>query len=119
MNDTLTDLSSRIAATVTQILQTDAELVSGYSTVKARATARYTILIGEAYAAGELTDEDLAAEVEELDRMAERFVRNLRALAHTAVERVFLAVAQTLRGALGAPALAQGVAPPELRLPQL
>lgn len=119
MNDLINRTAAELADAVGRILETDAEMVAGYSRVKARTVARYALLIGEAYALGALTEDELRAEVEELDRMAERFVRNIRALAHTAVERVFAAVAEALRGAIGASALARGAIPPELTLPRL
>ena len=119
MTETITQTATQLADAVSRILEADAEMVAGYSRVKARTISRYAAQIGAAFAAGELTEEELRAEVEELDRMAERFVRNIRALAHTAIERVFEAVAETLRGAVGAAALNGGAIPPELELPRL
>jgi len=118
MNDVITQAAAKVADSISRILEADAALVAGYSEVKARALTRYALLIGEAYAAGDLNEEDLRAELEELDHMAERFVRNFRALAHTAIERVFEAVAETLRGLVGAAALTEGAIPPELQLPR-
>ncbi len=119
MTEIINQAAAQLTDAVSRILETDAEMVAGYSRVKARTISRYALLIGEAYAAGELSEEELRAEVEELDRMAERFVRNIRALAHTAIERVLAAVAETLRGLIGASALARGATPPELTLPRL
>jgi len=119
MTELITQTAAQLADVVSRILEADAEMVAGYSSVKARAISCYALLIGEAYAAGDLSEEELRAETEELDRMAERFVRNIRALAHTAIERVFEAVAVALHGAVGTAALAGGATPPQLELPRL
>ena len=119
MTNPIEDVAGEIADTVTRILKTDAEGAAGYSKLKADAIARYALLIGEAYAAGDLSEDAMRTELEELDRMAERFVRNIRALAHTAIEAPFEVVAQTLRGAIGAAVVSRAVPPPELPAPRL
>ncbi len=116
MNDTINQITVEIADMLSRVLGTDAMLASGYSTVKARAIAQYALLTGEAYAAGDLDEAAFQEEMRELDRMAERFVRNIRALAHTSIERAFQVVSEILRRVAGVSALSQGIAPPELSL---
>lgn len=95
-----THIVTEIGRTVASVAQTDLALLHGYSRAKARAIAGYTLLIGEAHAAGQLSEADLAEEMEELDRMLARFVRNIEALASTLIERLLTAVAGVLRRVL-------------------
>lgn len=118
MSDRTHQAADEIAKAITRLLKADAQKAAGYSKVKAAAIARYALLIGEAYAAGELNEEEMRDEIEELDRMAERFVRNIRALAHMTVELPFDAVGQALRGVIGASVAAQGVTPPQIAPPR-
>jgi hypothetical protein len=62
-----------------------------------------------------MPDEQMTREMEELERMVVRFVRNIQALATTTVERVLRGVGEllmtVLRGLTGLPALDLAVAP--------
>jgi len=94
-------IAAEIGQTVSSILATDIALVRGYSEAKARAIAGFTLMIGESYAGGRLSDAALAEELAELDRMVVRFVRNIAALATTTLERLIGGVAAVLRRVLG------------------
>ena len=102
-------LSTEIGLVVSGILRTDLELLRGYSRAKARAIASFTVLLGEAQAAGGFSSEQMAREMEELERMVVRFVRNIRALAATTAERLLRGIGELLLGTLrqvtGLPAL--------------
>jgi|GEM_PF-2438955 len=88
MANTLDTLTAEIGLVVTKIAATDLALLRGYSQAKARAIASYTLLLGEGYAAGTISDEQMTQEMAELERMVLRFVRNLQALATTTIERI-------------------------------
>jgi hypothetical protein len=109
------ELTAEIGLVVSGILKTDLALLRGYSQAKARSIASFTLLLGEAYAAGDMSDEQLRRETEELERMAVRFVRNIQALATTTIERVLQGVGALLRrvlaGLTGLPPLGLPVAP--------
>jgi len=96
MAQSIDTLAAEIGRTVSRILKTDIALLRGYSQAKARAIARFTTLIGEARAAGTLDAGQMKAEMEELERMVVRFVRNIRALATTAAESVLAGLARLL-----------------------
>ncbi len=102
-------LTAGIGLTVTSIVSTDLALLRGYSRAKARAIASFTLLLGEGYAAGSITEEQMAQEMEELERMVVRFVRNIQALATTTIERLLRGIGDLLMAALsqvtGLPAL--------------
>ena len=102
-------LTAGIGAAVSTILSTDLALLRGYSRAKARAIASFTELLGEGYASGSISDEQMAQEMEELERMVVRFVRNIRALATTTIERLLRGIGDLLMAALrqvtGLPAL--------------
>lgn len=102
-------LAAEIGLVVSGILKTDLTLLRGYSQAKARAIASFTMLLGEAYAAGRMSDVQLAREMEELERMVVRFVRNIQALATTTIERVLRGVGallmKVLLGLTGLPPL--------------
>ena len=100
MTQTFDQLTAEIGLVVSRILRTDLALVRGYSQAKARAIARFTLFLGEGYAAGTISDVQLAREKEELERMVLRFVRNIQALATTTVERLISGVAEVLMTAL-------------------
>ncbi|MHA1528285.1 MAG: hypothetical protein ACTSVG_04655 [Alphaproteobacteria bacterium] len=102
-------LTAGIGLVVTRIVETDLALLRGYSQAKARAIASFTLLLGEGYAAGTISDQQMALEMEELERMVVRFVRNIQALATTTVERLLRGIGDllmaTLRQVTGLPAL--------------
>ena len=102
-------LTSEIGLVVTSILGTDLALLRGYSQAKARAIASFTLLLGEGYAAGSISEEQMAQEMEELERMVVRFVRNIQALATTTIERLLRGIGDLLMATLsqvtGLPAL--------------
>ena len=102
-------LTAGIGLTVTSIVSTDLALLRGYSQAKARAIASFTLLLGEGYAAGSISEEQMTREMEELERMVVRFVRNIQALATTTIERLLRGIGNllmaTLRQVTGLPAL--------------
>jgi hypothetical protein len=102
-------LTAGIGVAVSSIVSTDLALLRGYSRAKARAIASFTLLLGEGYAAGSISEEQMAQEMEELERMVVRFVRNIQALATTTVERLLRGIGDllmaTLRQVIGLPAL--------------
>jgi hypothetical protein len=102
-------LTAGIGAAVSSIVRTDLALLRGYSQAKARAIASFTLLLGEGYAAGSISEEQMTQEMEELERMVVRFVRNIQALATTTVERLLRGIGDLLMAALrqvtGLPAL--------------
>lgn len=106
------NLVSDVTQAMTDILQKDVKLLSGYSQSKAQTIARFTKLIGEGYANGEIDEEQIKDELEELNMMVERYVRNLQALANTTIERLIKAVTSTLYGAISIAAGAAGVSLP-------
>ncbi len=109
MTQDLDQLTARIGETVSQILRADLALLRGYSEAKARSVASFTLLLGEAFAAGSVSEAQLREEMEELQRMTARFVRNIQALAATTAERLLGAVTgillAMLRQLTGLPAL--------------
>ncbi len=102
-------LTAGIGLAVTRIVETDLALLRGYSQAKARAIASFTLLLGEGYAAGTISEEQMTQEMDELERMVIRFVRNIQALATTTVERLLRGIGDllmaTLRQVTGLPAL--------------
>lgn len=102
-------LTAEIGLVVSNILKTDLALLRGYSQAKARAIASFTLILGEGYAVGKIGDAQLQSELEELDRMVTRFVRNLQALATTTIERLLRGIGSllmtTLTTMIGLPAL--------------
>jgi hypothetical protein len=102
-------LTSEIGLVVTSILNTDLALLRGYSQAKARAIAGFTLLLAEGHASGSISGEQLADEMTELERMVVRFVRNIQALAITAIERLLRGIGNLLMATLsqvtGLPAL--------------
>lgn len=102
-------LTAQIGLVVSRIVQTDLALLRGYSEAKARAIASYTMILGDAYARGAISEEEMRAELVELERMVVRFVRNIEALAVTTVERLLQGIANllftTLTGLTGVPQL--------------
>ncbi len=102
-------LTAGIGAAVSSIVRTDLALLRGYSQAKARAIASFTLLLGEGYAAGSISEEQMSQEMEELERMVVRFVRNIQALATTTIERLLRGIGDllmaTLRQVTGLPAL--------------
>jgi len=112
MSQTFDELTAEIGLVVSGILKTDLALLRGYSQAKARSIASFTLLLGEAYAAGRMSDEQMTRETAELERMVTRFVRNIRALATTTAERVLQGVGALLMRVLtGLTPLALPVAP--------
>jgi len=109
MANTLDTLTSEIGLVVTKITTTDLTLLRGYSQAKARAIASFTLLLGEGYAAGSISEEQMTQEMVELERMVARFVRNIQALATTTIERLLKGIADLLMGTMlqltGLPAL--------------
>jgi hypothetical protein len=109
------ELTAEIGLVVSGILKTDLALLRGYSQAKARAIASFTLLLGEAYAAGGMSDDQMKRETEELERMVVRFVRNIQALATTTIERVLHGVGallmRVLAGLTGLPPLELLAAP--------
>ena len=102
-------LTAGIGLAVSKIVSTDLALLRGYSQAKARAIASFTVLLGEGYASGSISEEQMAQEMEELERMVVRFVRNIQALATTTIERLLRGIGDLLMAALsrvtGLPAL--------------
>jgi hypothetical protein len=102
-------LTAEIGLVVTKIVNTDLALLRGYSQAKARAIASFTILLGEGYASGSISKDQMARETVELERMVVRFVRNIQALATTTIERLLRGIGDLLMTALrtvtGLPAL--------------
>ena len=100
-------LTGEIGIVVTKIINTDLALLRGYSQAKARAIASFTLLLGEGYAAGSISEDQMAQEVVELERMVARFVRNIQALATTTIERLLSGIQNllmtTLRQVTGLP----------------
>lgn len=113
----LDSLLDSILSSMTDIIGKDVKLLRGYSRSKAKSIARFTKLVGEGYASGEIDAAELEAELEEIDLMVDRFVRNLRALAHVTIERLVMAVTGALYGAIRAAATAGGVPLPAIDLP--
>ncbi len=101
-------LTAGIGLAVSNIVSTDLALLRGYSQAKARAIASFTVLLGEGYAAGSISEEQMTQEMNELERMVVRFVRNIQALATTAIERLLRGIGDllmaTLRQVTGLPA---------------
>lgn len=116
MTPSLDTLSSDIGQTVSRIIGTDLALLRGYSEAKARSIAHFTLLMGEAYAAGEITAGQLEREQGELARMVARFVRNLGALVSTTAERLTGQIMGLLTGTIGMLAGAAGLAVPVARV---
>ena len=102
-------LTGEIGLVVTRIVNTDLALLRGYSQAKARAIASFTLLLGEGYAAGTISEEQMTQEMDELERMVVRFVRNIQALATTTIERLLRGIGDLLMATLmqvtGLPAL--------------
>jgi len=102
-------LTGEIGLVVTKIVNTDLALLRGYSQAKARAIASFTLVLGEGYAAGSITEDQMNQEMAELERMVLRFVRNIQALATTTIERLLRGIGDLLMAALrqmtGLPAL--------------
>lgn len=102
-------LTSEIGLVAARIVNTDLALLRGYSQAKARAIASFTLLLGQGYAAGSISEEQMAQETAELERMVVRFVRNIQALATTTVERLLRGIGEllitTLRQLTGMPIL--------------
>jgi hypothetical protein len=102
-------LTAEIGLAVTRIVETDLALLRGYSRAKARAIASFTVLLGEGYATGRVSDEQMTMEMVELERMVVRFVRNMQALATTTVERLLRSIgavlSATLQRVIGLPIL--------------
>lgn len=102
-------LTAEIGLVVSRIAQADLALLRGYSEAKARAIASFTMILGEAYAKGKISDEEMKEELIELERMVVRFVRNIEALAVTTVERLLRGIGElilrTLTGITGVPRL--------------
>jgi hypothetical protein len=100
-------LTGEIGLVVTKIVNTDLALLRGYSQAKARAIASFTLLLGEGYAAGSISEEQMTHETVELERMVARFVRNIQALATTTIERLLRGIQDllmtTLRQVTGLP----------------
>ena len=110
------DLVGDMAQAMADVVNTDITLLRGYSKAKAKTIARFTKLIAEGYAAGEIDEAELEDELDELDMMVERWIRNLKALANTTIERLIKAVTTTLYGAITTVAAAAGVPLPALNL---
>ncbi|HUF88190.1 MAG TPA: hypothetical protein VMM59_12470 [Thermohalobaculum sp.] len=100
MADSFKQLTTEIGMVVTRILRADLALLAGYSQAKAQAVARFTLALGEGYAAGTITEAEMAREKEELERMVIRFVRNIQALATVTIERLISGVAEVLTAVL-------------------
>lgn len=115
MAQTFDQLTAEIGLVVSQILQTDLALVRGYSQAKAQAIARFTLVLGEGYAAGTIGKAQLGREREELERMVIRFVRNIQALATVTIERLIHGITEalslTLRQLTGLPGFTLGPPP--------
>ena len=94
-------LTSEIGLVVTKIVNTDLALLRGYSQAKARAIASFTLLLGEGYASGSISAAQMTQEMDELERMVVRFVRNIQALATTTIERLLRGVGDLLMAVLG------------------
>lgn len=116
MGISVDDLIGDIANAMTDVLTKDVKLLRGYSATKAKSIARFTKLIAEGYASGEIDEQELQEELDELDMMVERFIRNLKALANTTVERLIKAVTSTLYGAIRIAATGAGVPLPAIDL---
>jgi hypothetical protein len=110
------DLLDNIVQAMTDVVNTDVKLLRGYSEVKARSIARFTKLIAEGYASGEIDKEELEMELDELDGMVERFIRNMKALVNTTIERLVHAVTSTLYAAIALAATAAGVPLPAMNM---
>jgi hypothetical protein len=102
-------LTSEIGLVVASILNTDLALLRGYSEAKARAIASFTLLLAEGHAGGSISSEQMTDEMAELERMVVRFVRTIRALAITTIERLLRGIGALLMATLsqvtGLPAL--------------
>lgn len=116
MSISVDDLIGDIGNVMNDILTKDVKLLRGYSETKAKSIARYTKLIAESYAAGEIDEAELQEELDELNLMIERFVRNLKALTNTTVERLIAGVTNVLYGAIRMAATGAGVPLPALDL---
>lgn len=93
-------LAGEIEATVHDTAAAAGGTLPAYSRAKARALAGFTLMTGEAYAAGRLDEDGMRRELDELDRMVIRFVRTITALANTLAEALIGALARLLRRAL-------------------
>ncbi len=116
MSKTVDQLTAEIGLVVARIVRTDLALLAGYSQAKAQSIARFTLMLGEGYAAGSISEAQLEREKEELERMVVRFVRNLQALATTTIERLLSGIAEllmtVLRQLTGLPNLTIAPVPP-------
>ena len=110
------ELLQNIGDAMSNILNTDVKLLRGYSKAKAHTIARFTKLIAEGYANGEIDEAELEQELDELDDMVARFIRNIKALANTTIERLIKAVTTTLYDAIKGVAAGAGVPLPALNL---
>jgi len=95
-------LADEIEETVRRTAEGARATLPDYSRAKARAIAGFTLMIGEAYATGEIDEAGMRRELDELDRMVMRYVRTIRALANTLAEALIGALARLLRRALDA-----------------
>ena len=93
-------LTAEIGLVVSKIVRADLALLRGYSQAKARAIASFTFVLGEGYAAGTIPEAQMKREMEELERMVIRFVRNIQALATTTIERVLRGLGDLLMATL-------------------
>lgn len=115
MTPDLESFANEIGALIARIARTDLALLRGYSQDKARAIAGFSLLVGDAYARGEIDAEQMKMEMQELDRMVLRFVRNITALAATMAERVISGVRALVLGTLARLAGVQGLMLPDFR----
>lgn len=113
----LDDLINDMASSMSDILNKDVSILRGYSKAKATSIARFTRLIAEGYANGEIGEQELESELDELDGMVARFVRNIKGLKNTTIERLINAATTSLYGAIKTVAAGAGVTLPALDLP--
>lgn len=81
------DIVNRMTLALKGVAGADLPIGRGYAAAKARAVAHYADLIADAYAKGAIDDEQMRAELQEIEHMTRRFTRNMKGLAGVAAER--------------------------------
>ncbi|MGF1500458.1 MAG: hypothetical protein ACFBSD_01460 [Paracoccaceae bacterium] len=94
--DAFETLTGEVEAAARRMAGESGAALPAYTAAKAKAIAGFTLLIGEAHAAGRLEGAALEAELRELDRMVARYARVMAAASAVARERERAAVEAVL-----------------------
>jgi hypothetical protein len=81
------DVVGRMNLSLREAIGADLPVLRGYAQAKARAVAQYAKLIADAYAAGQLDDDEMRRELDEIEHMTRRFTRGVKGLAGATAER--------------------------------